>query len=391
MACLRKLKEDIQVLEKLFPKKHNRFQILSASVDELSMKFITADNKGIIVTANIQENYPRQPPIWFSESDDVPVIGASLQRLTETEESTNILHQVHRLVSDLCSFYGVQVPCELPQIAPPARDDIDEGRGSDMSDSASEVIAIDDDMAGDVEEDDVEEEEEEEDDEDAEGDIEIVEMADEDPTSQQDIGVSKAGLDMLDKVSRVNRQQHLDGRVTGSITATDRLMKEIRDIHRSEHYKNGVYTFELEKEENLYQWWVKLHKVDEDSPLFEDMKKLKAEQNQDHLLFSFTFNETFPCEPPFVRVVAPHITNGFVLGGGAICMELLTKQGWSSAYSIESCILQIAATLVKGRARISFDPKHTTTYSMARAQQSFKSLQQIHAKSGWYTPPKTEG
>lgn len=38
-------------------------------------------------------------------------------------------------------------------------------------------------------------------------------------------------------------------------------------------------------------------------------------------------------------------------------MELLTKQGWSSAYSIESLILQIAATLVKGKARIQFDTK----------------------------------
>uniref|UniRef100_W6N950 Probable ubiquitin-conjugating enzyme E2 CG4502 n=1 Tax=Haemonchus contortus TaxID=6289 RepID=W6N950_HAECO len=83
------------------------------------------------------------------------------------------------------------------------------------------------------------------------------------------------------------------------------------------------------------------------------------------------------------------VSNGYVLGGGAICMELLTKQGWSSAYSIESLILQIAATLVKGKARIQFEAK--AQYSLARAQQSFKSLVQIHAKSGWYTPPTTEG
>lgn len=35
-------------------------------------------------------------------------------------------------------------------------------------------------------------------------------------------------------------------------------------------------------------------------------------------------------------------------------MELLTKQGWSSAYSMESLIMQIMATLVKGKARIHF-------------------------------------
>jgi len=33
-------------------------------------------------------------------------------------------------------------------------------------------------------------------------------------------------------------------------------------------------------------------------------------------------------------------------------MELLTKQGWSSAYSLESVIMQLSATLVKGKARI---------------------------------------
>lgn len=30
-------------------------------------------------------------------------------------------------------------------------------------------------------------------------------------------------------------------------------------------------------------------------------------------------------------------------------------QGWSSAYTIEAVIMQIAATLVKGKARIKFE------------------------------------
>lgn len=45
---------------------------------------------------------------------------------------------------------------------------------------------------------------------------------------------------------------------------------------------------------------------------------------------------------------------GYVLLGGAICMELLTKHGWSSAYTVEAVIMQIAATLVKKKARILF-------------------------------------
>lgn len=76
-----------------------------------------------------------------------------------------------------------------------------------------------------------------------------------------------------------------------------------------------------------------------------------------------------------------------MLVGGAICMELLTKQGWSSAYTVEAVIMQISATLVKGKARIQFAaPKVCSQgqYSLARAQQSFKSLVQIHEKNGQY-------
>lgn len=81
------------------------------------------------------------------------------------------------------------------------------------------------------------------------------------------------------------------------------------------------------------------------------------------------------------------LIGGYVLVGGAICMELLTKQGWSSAYTVEAVIMQISATLVKGKARIQFGPTKVCTqgqYSLARAQQSFKSLVQIHEKNGMY-------
>ena len=79
--------------------------------------------------------------------------------------------------------------------------------------------------------------------------------------------------------------------------------------------------------------------------------------------------------------------------------------------------MQIAATLVKGKARVQFDANKVrradahehaagrysaardsnnllflqAVYSLAKAQQSFKSLVQIHQKSGWYTPPKEDG
>ena len=73
--------------------------------------------------------------------------------------------------------------------------------------------------------------------------------------------------------------------------------------------------------------------------------------------------------------------------GGAICMELLTRQGWSSAYSIESLITQISATLVKGKARITFNHKGTP-YTFERALCSFNALVESHEAQGqcFYCP-----
>ena len=44
---------------------------------------------------------------------------------------------------------------------------------------------------------------------------------------------------------------------SSSVQATDRLMKELRDIFRSQSYKNGDYTIEL-VDESLYEWNIKV-------------------------------------------------------------------------------------------------------------------------------------
>jgi hypothetical protein len=80
----------------------------------------------------------------------------------------------------------------------------------------------------------------------------------------------------------------------------------------------------------------------------------KFPRDLNNLLYGF-FQDTFPFDPPFVRMVHPVLHGGYVLDGGALCMELMTPQGWSSAYTIEAVIMQLSATLVKGKARIKFD------------------------------------
>nr|AJB84606.1 UBE2Q2Y [Rattus norvegicus] len=166
-------------------------------------------------------------------------------------------------------------------------------------------------------------------------------------------------------------------------------MKELRDVYRSQSYKAGIYSLKL-KINSLYDWHVKLHKVDSDSPLHSDLQILKEKFILlKRIYFASLLRIISHLIPVCLSGVTCSLRRVHVLGGGALCMELLTKQGWSSAYSIESVIMQINATLVKGKARVQFGA-NKNQYNLARAQQSYNSIVQIHEKNGWDTPPKED-
>lgn len=361
MACLNTLKQEIKTLESVFTKNHDRFQVIAASVDELTCRFVGKNGKKYEIHANITETYPSTPPVWFADSED-PSVTTAVQVLSNTSGKDNhILQQVRILIRELCHQHNVTEPPDL--------DDLQVNQS---------FLPIAEAM------------EESSDDEDDEADDDIhIEMEEDtnlqDKTKEDEISTEHFAT--LERLRQNQRQDYLKGSVSGSVQATDRLMKELRDVYRSDSFKKGIYSVDLVND-SLYEWNIRLTNVDPDSPLHNDLVLLKEKEGKDHILLNMLFKESYPFEPPFVRVVHPMISGGYVLGGGAICMELLTKQGWSSAYTVEAIIMQIAATLVKGKARIQFG---AAKYSLARAQQSFKSLVQIHEKNGWFTPPKEDG
>ncbi|KTF78466.1 hypothetical protein cypCar_00040418, partial [Cyprinus carpio] len=165
---------------------------------------------------------------------------------------------------------------------------------------------------------------------------------------------------------------------------TRRLMKELQEIRR---LGDSFITVEL-ADDNLFDWNVKLHQVDKDSALWQDMK----ETNTEYILLNVTFPDNFPFSPPFMRVLTPRLENGYVLDGGAICMELLTPRGWSSAYTVEAVMRQFAASLVKGQGRICRKAgKSKKSFSRKEAEATFKSLVKTHEKYGWVSPPVSDG
>ncbi|BFZ01638.1 hypothetical protein BsWGS_04678 [Bradybaena similaris] len=375
MACLARLKEDIGTLETLFPSTHGRFQILTATLDEVTCRFIGRSGETYEIQSNVTETYPQTPPIWFSESEDPSILAVVGGLASTKEEQYNVLYQTKLLIEGLCKLQDLDVPVEVEVL-----NDTLTSHGIAVEMSTDEIESSEDV----VDEDEVE-------DEDFHYDMdEEVHTPAEGEEEQEGDAINPENLDVLNKLKEKRRQSYLKGSApAGSVQASDRLMKEMRDIYKSESFKNGFYTFELVND-SLYEWNVKLMKVDSDSELYKDMQLLKEKEGMDHILLNITFTDTFPFDPPFVRVVSPVVSGGYVLEGGALCMELLTKKGWSSAYSVESVILQISATLVKGKARIEFGATKTQ-YTLAQAKWTFKTIDKFHDQKGWFTPPKQEG
>ncbi|EDL25843.1 ubiquitin-conjugating enzyme E2Q (putative) 2, isoform CRA_c [Mus musculus] len=377
------LKAELKFLASIFDKNHERFRIVSWKLDELHCQFLVpppppppgsslSPPPPLTLHCNITESYPSSSPIWFVDSDD-PNLTSVLERLEDTKNNSSLRQQLKWLICDLCRLYNLPKHLDVEML--------DQPLPTGQNGTTEEVTS--------------EEEEEEEMAEVGIYDIEDLdhyEMKEEEPINgkkSEDEGIEKENLAILEKIRKTQRQDHLNGAVSGSVQASDRLMKELRDVYRSQSYKAGIYSVELIND-SLYDWHVKLHKVDSDSPLHSDLQILKEKEGIEYILLNFSFKDNFPFDPPFVRVVLPVLSGGYVLGGGALCMELLTKQGWSSAYSIESVIMQINATLVKGKARVQFGA-NKNQYNLARAQQSYNSIVQIHEKNGWYTPPKEDG
>eukprot|EP00794_Sanderia_malayensis_P018757 gene18757-20648_t len=165
---------------------------------------------------------------------------------------------------------------------------------------------------------------------------------------------------------------------------TKRLMREFLQLSQNTQCSKPIFAVEL-VEDSLFEWHVKLFSIDPDSPLQYDMN----EMGLTFISLNLSFPDNFPFSPPFMRVVRPKIEGGFVLDGGAICMELLTPSGWSSAYTVEAMIMQFAALVVKGKGRI--DKTAKGDFTKKDAESSFKKLVKTHERYGWITPPISEG
>ncbi|KAM6202449.1 ubiquitin-conjugating enzyme E2 Q2-like [Rhynchocyon petersi] len=241
------------------------------------------------MSAHSVESYPSSSPIWFVDSDD-PNLTSVLERLEDTKNSNLLRQQLKWLICELCRLYNLPKHLDVEMLDQP----LPTGQNR-----TTEEVTLD-------------EEEEEEMAEDIE-DLDHYEMKEEEPFNgkqSDDEGIEKENLAILGKIRNTQRQDHLNGAVSGSVQASDRLMKELRDIYRSQSYKTGIYSVELIND-SLYEWHVKLQKVDPDSPLHSDLQILKEKEGIEYILLNFSFKESYPSSSPiwFVDSDDPNLTS----------------------------------------------------------------------------------
>ena len=172
------------------------------------------------------------------------------------------------------------------------------------------------------------------------------------------------------KAPRLRSEDFFTG--DGSKMASERLIKDLQAISEEDTKQFG-YTVET-IDDNLYKWEAQLFGFDGD--LAKDMKK----RNISAIKLELTFPKDYPFAPPFVRVREPRFAfhTGHVTIGGSICMQALTRSGWSSVFDVESILVQIRTEMMAGGARL--DQHNQTPYTVEEAQAAFT---RVAAQHGW--------
>ena len=135
------------------------------------------------------------------------------------------------------------------------------------------------------------------------------------------------------------------------------------------------YDASICSEKDASKWKVSVDASKCPENLLRAMKKTRNNK----LTFVVHFTESFPFEPPFVRVEAPVFVqgSGHVLIGGGICSQALSDSGWLPTFKIESLIHSLLILIDSGNPEIVKNGRYC--YSEEEARESYKRAKMKYA------------
>lgn len=209
-------------------------------------------------------------------------------------------------------------------------------------------------------------------------------------------GLDAAGTDFVPGALDTTNIKFLDPPNDATSSATKALMGWYKDALKVQDstplHKLGWY-INPDHITNMYQWIIELHSFDDKLPLAKDMKDAGVTS----IVLEIRFTNGFPFTPPFIRVVKPRFLpfsaggGGHVTEGGAICMELLTNNGWSAVSTVEMVLLQVRLAMSDERrpARLAGQPGSRRyggrgdSYGVGEAVAAYERACRAH---GWQIP-----
>ena len=166
--------------------------------------------------------------------------------------------------------------------------------------------------------------------------------------------------------------------------ALQRELKNILGVQDAQPQQELGWYLDPDSVNNVYQWIFEVHSFEKKLPLAMDMQKVGIQS----VVLELRFGKNYPFSPPFVRVIRPRFLpfmnggGGHVTAGGALCMELLTNDGWNPASTIEAVLLQVRMAIS------STDPKPArlhnaldTDYSAYEAKEAYERACRAHGVS----------
>ncbi|XP_048749146.1 ubiquitin-conjugating enzyme E2 Q1-like isoform X2 [Ostrea edulis] len=161
--------------------------------------------------------------------------------------------------------------------------------------------------------------------------------------------------------------------------AVKRLLKDLKAF-RKDGKKFGLDGGP--RNDNLFVWDIKLIDIPA-SKLAKDLDAFAKKHNTDACInLEMMFPGDYPMSPPFVRVTTPRFKflTGHVTIGGSICMEMLTKSGWTPTNDIENILVQIRCEILSDpNAQLDLNNANTA-YTMSEAKAAFTRMVQRY---GW--------
>ncbi|XP_064393657.1 ubiquitin-conjugating enzyme E2Q-like protein 1 isoform X2 [Halichondria panicea] len=166
----------------------------------------------------------------------------------------------------------------------------------------------------------------------------------------------------------------------GTPSAVHRLLADLKGLNKS----SGEFGITGKPQgDNLFVWGVELSDFPKDTPLAEDLEAYAKNSNRKPVVeLEMKFPKDYPMNPPFVRILRPRFKflTGHVTVGGSICMQMLTRSGWTPSNDIESILVQIRSEIISDPNTRLDSGRPDVEYSESEATVAFERM--VH-KYGW--------